>query len=151
MTFLNRRQFLKCSAIASLALLPCSLLSGRRAGASPVAPEDNYYLGHRKELTGAFQEVVRGASQFLEPDLGPERTGKIARDALPFRRAPAGASERGRTEEPHRLHCPHRRLVRGPLRSHARKRKKQPKMWEDLFMNLTGCSFNPCRKRRAVP
>jgi len=81
MTFLNRRQFLKCSAIASLALLPCSLLSGRRAGASPVAPEDNYYLGHRKELTGAFQEVVRGASQFLEPDLGPERTGKIARDA----------------------------------------------------------------------
>jgi hypothetical protein len=82
MTFLNRRQFLKCSATASLALLPCSLLSGRRAGASPVAPGDNYYLSHRKELTGAFQDVVKGASQLLEPDLGPERTGKIARDAL---------------------------------------------------------------------
>jgi len=82
MTAVDRRQFLKCSAIASLALLPGSFLFGRRGNASPAAAADNYYLSHKQELTGAFQDVVKGASQFLEPELGPERTGKIAREAI---------------------------------------------------------------------
>ncbi|MBP1747935.1 MAG: hypothetical protein H6Q52_474 [Deltaproteobacteria bacterium] len=44
--------------------------------------KDNYYVMRKSQLVKDFKEVVEGASQFLIPELGAERTKKISRDAL---------------------------------------------------------------------
>jgi hypothetical protein len=77
---LTRREFLRCSAVASLALLPCGRLLANTAWAA-AAPA-NYYLAHKAELTAAFAGGLRGAAQFLAPEFGDKRAQEICRQAM---------------------------------------------------------------------
>ena len=69
MTTMNRRLFLKSSALAALALLPCSPFAcpGNRALAKLAT--DNYYPAHEQQLIANFTDTLQGAVQFLTPEL----------------------------------------------------------------------------------
>jgi hypothetical protein len=82
MTCLNRRNFLKCSALASLALLPCNPFARQSARAASLLTGDNYYLIHQKELLADFTGALQGAKQFLSPELGADRAQSITQQAL---------------------------------------------------------------------
>lgn len=82
MTTMNRRLFLKSSALAALALLPCSPFAcpGNRALAKLAT--DNYYPAHEQQLIANFTDTLQGAVQFLTPELGADRAQAVARQAL---------------------------------------------------------------------
>lgn len=75
MTSVDRRQFLKYSGFTSLAVLCGNMFFIQRGNA-----EDPYY--QKDLLMKNFKETVDAVSQLLAPELGPERTLEMARDAL---------------------------------------------------------------------
>ena len=78
----TRRSFIKCSALASLALLPGNPFARQSACAASLLTPENYYLAHKKELTDAFIDTLQGVAQFLEPELGTAQTKKVTQQAL---------------------------------------------------------------------
>lgn len=79
MTCIDRRQFLLCSAAASLALLSGDFMTGRSASA---AMGTDYYVTQKTRLIKDFQDMLNGASQFLVPEMGVDRAAKITHEAL---------------------------------------------------------------------
>jgi hypothetical protein len=77
---IDRRQFLTCSCFTTLALFCGNILFVNKTGASMA--DDNYYLAQKNRLMNEFKKTVAGASQSLASTLGPERTAKMAQDAL---------------------------------------------------------------------
>ncbi|WP_346355378.1 L-2-amino-thiazoline-4-carboxylic acid hydrolase [Azotosporobacter soli] len=74
MAAMNRREFIKCSAMACLS---CSMFLKGFSCVSAAAAQENYYLMHKKDLVGAFRGVLAGVRQMLKPEFGEAETEKI--------------------------------------------------------------------------
>lgn len=79
MTCIDRREFLLCSAAASLTMLSGTFMTGSPANAAVTT---DYYVMQKASLVKDFQEMLNGASRFLIPEMGTDRTAKISHEAL---------------------------------------------------------------------
>ena len=82
MALMDRRDFIKCSVIGSLSLLPCGLLSAPTAEAFPISNSSTYYVTHKEKLKAEFADVLDGVSRLLVSEYGSERTQEITQRAM---------------------------------------------------------------------
>lgn len=79
---MNRRSFLKCSALTALSLIPGIPLVCPGSRAFAKLATDNYYPSHEQELIAAFVDTLQGATRFLSPELGSDQAQSITQQAL---------------------------------------------------------------------
>ena len=79
---MNRRSFLKCSALTAIALVPGLPFACPSQRAFAKLATDNYYPAHAQELIADFTATLQGAVQFLAPELGKNRAQAITGQAL---------------------------------------------------------------------
>ncbi len=78
MAAMNRREFIKCTAMTCLS---CSILLKGFSCIRAEAAQDNYYLMHQKDLVEAFRGVLAGARQMMKLEFGEAETEKIITQA----------------------------------------------------------------------
>ena len=79
---LTRRDFFKCTAMASLTLLPFNFLLHQEAFAAASSSGANYYQQNRDAMVTSFSETLQGVAQFLQPELGEAVTKEVCSKSL---------------------------------------------------------------------